>query len=201
MKTLINIVSVIAVLALAAGCTQAVRRPETIEQTTTTRGVFTEVAGGGIEPGKVDLIIRLSLKTHTANYYLLESKKSLHGKPGYPFVATIDGQSVVWRSDGEVERTPTCDAKGIRSPEGGDGVRYILEKRVRLAPGLHQIEMDLPEERYSRGVDVMLGERESAYELDFRPIYKRSSRHRATFVRGLAALEPFLDGKAVSTSE
>jgi hypothetical protein len=195
MKRWINISPVIMMLFLVTSCATAVRTPETVEQTTT-MGVFTEVAGGSAEVGKVDLVIRLSLKTHAENYYLLESKKSLHGKPGYPFIVTVDGQSVVWRVNGGIEKIPLYDARGIRTPEGGDGMRYVLEKRLRLMTGVHRVEIDLPEERYSRGVDVTLDERTDPYLLEFKPIYRRSvTFRRPTFFQGLVELEPFLNGK------
>jgi hypothetical protein len=151
-----------------------------VEQTATTK-IFAEVADGSTEAGKVELIVRLSIKTHPADYHLLESKGSLHGKPGYPFILTIDGQSVLWREEGQIEKTPEYDAKGIRAPEGGEGRRYVLEKRLRLTPGSHRVEMDLPEEHYTFAINLTLKEGNQPHVLEFKPIYRRSGHHELRF--------------------
>jgi hypothetical protein len=121
----------------------------------------------------------------------------LHGKPGYPFIVTIDGQSIVWREDGQIEKTPEYDAKGVRTPEGGDGRRYVLQRRLRLGPGNHRIEVDLPEEPYAYAINVTLEERSAPYLLEFKPVYRRSTQHRPRFLHGITRLEPFLDNRYV----
>ena len=95
--------------------------------------------------GMVDLTIRASLKTHPLGFYLLESKSSYHGKPGYPFIVTIDDKTFVWRDDGSREVLPYFDEKGTSLPEGGEGVRYSIERNVRLKAGVHHIRLDLPQ--------------------------------------------------------
>ena len=62
--------------------------------------VFEEVGEKDTVPGEYALLeFRASIKTHTEGFYLLESRDSLHGKKGYPFVLNIDGQAVVWEVD------------------------------------------------------------------------------------------------------
>lgn len=47
-----------------------------------TKKAFTEVTDAVNAPGKIDLIVKLSIKTHLPGYYFFESRKSLIGKPG-----------------------------------------------------------------------------------------------------------------------
>jgi hypothetical protein len=148
------------------------------------------------QAGQVDVIVRLSMKTHRVGWFLFESSISLHGKPGYPFIVTIDGQSVVWREDGQMERTPEFKEEGGRTPEGGEGRRYVLQKRFRLAPGVHRFEIDLPEESYAYALELTLEERKEPYLLELKPVYwwvRHLGRH---FTHGVVGLKPFLDGKA-----
>src|SRR4030043_392453 len=123
----------------------------------------------------MDLTITSSIKTHPEGHYLLESKRSLHGKPGYPFVINIDGQAATWKVDGQKENSPTYDQKGKRFPEGGEGMRYTLEKKILLRAGSHKIFFGLPEEKLSLQFELALKAGES-YVLEFRPAY--SARHR-----------------------
>jgi hypothetical protein len=186
----------ILVLAMlwAASCSRVVRQVDTGPGS---RGVFTEVTRDGAGRGTVDLIVKLSIKTHLPDHYVLESSKALHGKPGYPFVFTIDGQTVVWRDNGELENTPTYDAKGIRMPEGGEGRRYTLNRRLRLAPGSHLVEVDLPEEDYRCAFRVNLAERAAAYSLELAPVYGRGGKNRPTFLYGVTRIDPYLDSEPV----
>src|SRR3990172_1571800 len=104
----------------------------------------------------VELTIRSSIKTHLEGFYLLESKRSFHGKAGYPFVANIDGQAVTWKVDGQKENIPTHDENGKRSPEGGKGMRYNLQKKILLRAGSHQIFLALPGENLHLQFELML---------------------------------------------
>jgi len=163
--------------------------------------VFSEVKEEGMPPkGFVDLIIKASIKTHLEGYYILESKESLHGKPEYPFVFNIDGQAVTWKMDGQRHTIPVYDEKGKTStnPEAGEGIKYILEKKVRLAAGTHKVFFGLPEEKYSTEVEISLKEGETS-TLEFKPIYrtKRIPTRIPTFLKGINKYEVFLDGKRI----
>jgi hypothetical protein len=118
------------------------------------------------------LEIWASIKTHTEEFYLLESRDSLHGKKGYPFVLNIDGQAVVWEVDGQEETIPIHFEKGGRNPEGGTGVRYEIRKKIRLAAGSHRVFFGLPAEDYYREFDVTLTAGRT-YALTFAPVYKQ----------------------------
>jgi hypothetical protein len=135
--------------------------------------VFEEVGEKDTVPREYALLeIRASIKTHTEGFYLLESRDSLHGKKGYPFVLNIDGQAVVWKVDGREEIIPIHFEKGGRNPEGGAGVRYAIRKRIRLAAGSYRLYFGLPAEDYYREFDVKLTAGRT-YALTFEPVYKQ----------------------------
>jgi len=158
--------------------------------------VFSEVKEGMPTKGFADLLIKVSIKTHLERYYLLESKGSLHGKQVFPFVVNVDGQTAIWEVEGEKEITPVRDERGRRTQEGGEGIRYILEKKIRLSAGSHKVFFALPGEGHSREFEVTLKEGEP-HTLEIKPIYRIDSRKVKSFLNGITASEVFLDGKAV----
>jgi len=151
--------------------------------------VFEEVGEKDTVPREYALLeIRASIKTHTEGFYLLESRDSLHGKKGYPFVLNIDGQAVVWKVDGREESIPIHFEKGGRNPEGGAGVRYEIRKKIRLAAGAHRVFFGLPAEDYYREFDVTLKEGKT-YNLTFETVYKKQRRDTRRFLSSLDWLE------------
>jgi hypothetical protein len=192
-KNLQRIVMVAIAAICVTSCVHSVRQTDAVTTEGGLKGIFTEVTNGALQTGKVDLLVKLSIKTHLANYYLFESPKSFHGKPGYPFIFTVDGQTIVWREEGYEERTATYGSDGLRSPEGGKGRRYILEKRLRLNPGLHVVEIDLPEEPYACVFKVDLNERQGVHVLELRPTYRRMAKQTRSFLRGVTKIDPYLD--------
>jgi hypothetical protein len=150
--------------------------------------IFHEVGGKEAVPkGYADLEIRASIKTHVEGYYPLESKNSLHGKKGYPFVLNIDGQAVVWKVDGEADVAPFRQEYGGRNPEGGEGIRYDIRRKIRLAGGKHRVFLGLPGEGYYREFDVVL-EEGKAYSVLLEPIYRKDNvRHlrKRRFINGI----------------
>jgi hypothetical protein len=151
--------------------------------------VFEQVGEKDTVPREYALLeIRASIKTHTEGFYLLESRDSLHGKKGYPFVLNIDGQAVVWKVDGREKSIPIYFEKGGRNPEGGTGVKYEIRKKIRLAAGSHRVFFGLPAEDYYQEFDVTLKEGRS-YTLAFEPVYKKQRRDTRRFLSGLEWLE------------
>ena len=140
--------------------------------------------------GFVELVIRASVKSHLEGFYLLE-QQTLHGKPEYPFLLNIDGQAVTWEVD-----SPNYDGKGRKNPEGGQGMRYVLIKKLQLKSGLHEIFFALPGENKTveTTITLTLNEKELSI-LEFKPIYYRYGG--PTFERGVSRLEVFLDGKPI----
>ena len=140
---------------------------------TARKDIFSEAdEKGAIPNGYADLEIRTSIKTHVQGYYPLESKDSVHGKKGYPFVLNIDGQAIVWKVDGQEETLPAYFENGGRNPEGGTGVRYVIQKKIRLAAGAHRLYFGLPAEDHYREFDVTLTAG-GTYALTFEPVYKQ----------------------------
>lgn len=150
--------------------------------------------------GQAGLVIKANIKTHVEDYYILESKESLHGKQGYPFVFNIDGQGVEWKVDGVKDVKPAYNPDGTtsRDPEAGDGLKYFLEKRLRLAAGTHRVYFGLPEDKYATEFEIALKEGEVS-TLEFKPIYrtKRLPTRIPTFLKGIDKYEVFLDDKQI----
>jgi len=159
--------------------------------------IFKEVQKGEIIPGGfADLTITSSIKTHLEGYYLLESEKSLHGKPGYPFLINVDGQATTWRVDGQRENLPTYDQEGKRAPEGGDGMRYTLQERILLKEGSHMVLFGLPEEEIFFQFELTLNAGET-YVLELRPVYLRRGKDLRHFSHGVKTCKVLLNGNAV----
>ncbi len=194
-------ISMIAVsLVLMVGCGATARMIAAKSQSERT-DVFTEVTDTGARPqGSADMIVKVNIKTHEAGYYIAESGESLHGKPGYPFVLNIDGQAAVWKVDGQKEVKPAYDEQGKTSkdPEAGTGVKYVLEKKIRLRPGVHKVCFGLPEDEYHAEADVTLREGEEA-ELEYKPRYRYKTlpTRIPTFLLGLDMYEIYLNGVKV----
>lgn len=200
MKRLIQFVIAVATGVTLVGCgamTKEIARMGHSERT----GVFTEDPSEGTAPaGFVDLIIKASIKTPLEGYYILESKDSVHGKPGYPFLLNIDGQAVLWRVNGQKETVPLYDQKGktSRDPEAGTGMKYHLEKKVRLAVGPHSVFFGVPGEPYATDIRLTLKEGGSPV-LEFKPRYryKKIPTRIPTFLSGSRSYETLLNGQSV----
>lgn len=199
MKRLMILVIAIIMGAALVGCgaaTKEIARKSQSERT----DVFTEVTAEAAPAGFVDLVIKASIKTPLEGYYALESKTTAQGKPGYPFLVNIDGQSVVWKMDGQKETIPLYDENGKTShdPDAGAGVKYILEKKVRLAAGPHKIFFGLPREPYYTKVQLTLTKDESPV-LEFKPRYRYKTipTRIPTFLNGISSYEIILKGQGI----
>lgn len=158
--------------------------------------VFSEVKGEQPSPtGTVDLTIKASVKTPTTEHYLLELRTPPQVQEGYPFELNIDGQEILWKVRGNLEKTPVSDEKG-RLPEGGEGIRYVLAKKIQLAPGPHHVVFGVPYDDYYTEVKVSLKEGGS-HTLEFQPIYAMGRRGYETFFRGISRCRVFLDGTRI----
>jgi hypothetical protein len=157
--------------------------------------VFHEVRGEGRMPsqGSADLVIKAQVKTNLEGFYILESKNSPHGKPKYSFLFNIDGQSVVWEAKRQKEDASFYDGQ----PDWGEGMRYVLEKRIRLAPGYHRIFFALPGDDYFKEFGITLKGNELTV-LELNPIYKTEGRNsRPCLLNGVKDFEIFLNGEKV----
>ena len=207
-KTFFVITMLIAgITLLGCGATTKEIRAKTLGEKT---DIFHEVKGESTAPqGFADVVIKASIKTHHEGYYILESKESLHGKKGYPFVINIDGQAVTWKADGQGDNKPKYDGQGkaIADPEAGDGIQYVIEKKIRLAAGPHRIFLGLPEDDYAVETTLILKEG-GPYVLEFKPVYKSKRKHYSirkaerfkrneTYLKGIKKFDTFLDGNPI----
>ncbi len=200
MKKLMILVIATTMGAALVGCGAATKEIARMSRSERT-DVFTVVPAEGAAPaGFVDLVIKASIKTPPEGYYVLEPKGSTRGKPGYPFLLSVDGQAVLWKVDGQKETIPLYDEKGRTShdPDAGTGMKYAIEKKVRLAPGPHAIFFGIPEESYFTEINVSLKE-EAPQMLEFKPRYRYKTipTRIPTFLRGICGYEAMLNGQII----
>lgn len=163
--------------------------------------IFTEVNIGDTPPnGSVDVAVKATIKTHMEGFYALESKESLHGKQGYPFVFNIDGQGVTWKVDGVKEVKPAYNPDGTTNSnaEAGEGIRYVLEKKLRIGAGTHRVYFGLPEDKYAAEFEIILKGGETS-TLELKPVYrtKEIPMRIPTFLKGIDRYEVFLNNKRI----
>jgi hypothetical protein len=158
--------------------------------------VFREVQREEAPPKEFsDLLIKAQIKTHPEGYYLLESKNSYRGKGLCLFLVNVDGQAVAWEVAGKEEDTPAYDKNRVTIPDGGKGMRYVLEKMIRLHTGRHEIFFALPGESYRTMAEVVLkGGTQNI--LEFRPVY-RNNRPSPSYLKGISRYDVFLNGDSV----
>ncbi len=190
-RTLISLFVGIALLIGLGGCGSAVKRI-TAESQSIRTDVFTEIKDEQPPPeGTINLTTRASIKMPPEGYYILESHSYV--KEGYSFLFNIDGQAIIWKIEGKSEITPRWDENGKIIPEGGQGIRYVLDKKIRLRPGSHHLFFGLPEEKYYTEFEFFLREGEP-HTLEFRPLYAMSRKGVRSFYHGIKSCEVFLDG-------
>ncbi|PKN69160.1 MAG: hypothetical protein CVU54_11670 [Deltaproteobacteria bacterium HGW-Deltaproteobacteria-12] len=202
-KVITGVFTGVMILALI-GCGATAK---TIKQKTQNErvGVFTEVKNADAPAqGFAVLNIKATIKTHLEGYYCLESKDSAHGKPGYPFLINIDGQAATWAVNGLKESVPLYDKDGKTSldPEAGDGIKYILGKKIQLRPGTHKVFLVLPADDYFREVEITLKEGDSI-TLEFRPVYKFKTQPTRipNFKKGIKEYEVYLNNTCINAGD
>ena len=161
--------------------------------------VFAEVPGDGNVPaGFVVLVIKASIKIPLEED-CLDSKTPAQGRSDYPFLVNIDGQAVLWMAEGQKETIPLYE-RGYtsRDPDAGTGIEYRLEKKIRLAVGMHKIVFGLPKKEYLSAFKVTLNSGESQV-LEFKPRYRYKTYplRIPTFLNGLENYEAILNGQYV----
>jgi len=187
---------VVVFVVLAANCGAAREQIQT-QSKTLCEGIFCEVnTPDGPPPGYADVVIKASLKTHLPREgTLLESGSSPHGGPFYHFTVNVDGQAVTWKVPGQRENLPVV--KDRDSQDEGDGMRYTLEKKIRLRAGPHQIFLGVREKNTAKTLIVNLREKASA-TLEFRPIYPRHKQGHPAFPLGFLGFSVWLDNTSIN---
>ena len=190
MKKVMYSALVVGLLILVANCGAALEQIRT-QSKTLCEGIFCEVnTPDGPPPGYADVVIKASLKTPLPGEYRLESGSSPHGGPFYHFTVNVDGQAVTWKVPGQRENLPVV--KGQDSPDEGDGMRYTLEKKIRLRAGPHQIFLGVREKNTAKTMIVDLREGASS-TLEFRPIYPRYKHGHPAFRLGFLGFNAVFD--------
>ena len=190
-RTLISLFVGIALLIGLGGCGSSVKRI-TAESQSIKTDVFTEIKDEQPPPeGTINLTTRASIKMPPEGYYILESHSYV--KEGYSFLFNIDGQAVIWKIEEKSEITPRWNENGRIISEGGQGIRYVLDKKIRLRPGSHHLFFGLPEEKYYTEFEFFLREGEP-HTLEFRPLYAMSRKGVRSFYHGIKSCKVFLDG-------
>jgi hypothetical protein len=200
MKRYTVYVSVILLVAVLTGCGTAARTIAARSASERT-DVFAEVSGSEAAPsGYADVLIMANIKTHLEGYYRGESKTSAHGKEAYPFLFNIDGQSVLWKADGKKHELPEyVDGKTSHDPEAGQGMKYVMNKKIRLHAGSHKLFFGLPEDDYYREVVINVKEGETQM-LDFKPVYRYKTRPTRipTYMQGISHYDFVANGNPVA---
>ena len=93
----------------------------------------------------------------------------------------------------------TCAPRKLRrdSPDEGDGMKYGLEKRIRLRAGTHQVFLGVREENAAKTVIVDLREGASS-TLEFRPIYPRYKHGHPASRLGFLGFSVWLDNTSIN---
>ncbi|MFI5293555.1 MAG: hypothetical protein ACHQ0Y_00820 [Thermodesulfovibrionales bacterium] len=153
--------------------------------------VFHEVRDGDItQEGFVDLVVMAQIKTPLEGRYLLESKKSPHGKPTYTFLFNVDGQAVTWDVRGQKEGDNDFELC-MMNHDCGEGMRYVLEKKVRLKEGAHKIFFALPGDNYRTEFEITL-KRNEPNNLECKPVYRNQK-----YFRGIVRFDVFINNTQV----
>ena len=166
MKNVLLIIIVLSYLSLW-GCAASgeIKAKSTSERT----DVFSEVKDGDSPPsGFCDLEIVAQFKTTPPGYYPLESRKPAI----YSFMINIDGQSVTWDVSGKPDNTPRYGATGQITIEGGEGMRYYLQKKLRLLCRQHKVFFSLLSENIFKEIEVS-PKKDEMVLLRFTPVYNR----------------------------
>src|SRR5271157_902551 len=107
-------IGVMSIVLIGCGTTANTIIKQTTQNART--DVFTEMRNDDTPTkGFVTLAIKATIKTPLEGYYFIESKDSMCGKPGYPFIINIDGQAAAWKVNGQKEILPSYDKDGKTS--------------------------------------------------------------------------------------
>jgi hypothetical protein len=195
MKNMVHLVLTLSMALFLANC-GAAREQIRTQSITEREGVFQEVpTADGPPPGFADLVVKASLKTHLSGEgALLESGNSPHGGPFYHFVVNIDGQAVTWEVKGVRENAPIVN--GEHFPDEGEGIRYMLEKKIRLRAGMHNVFVGVPAENYTKTMTITVSAG-TAHTLEFYPIYSRYQRGHPAFRLGFLGFNARLDNTSI----
>lgn len=99
--------------------------------------------------------------------------------------------------EGHRENTSFYDKDGKKTADGGPGMRYVLEKRIRIASGPHKVFIALPGDNYFKEFDITLNN-DALFILDLSPIYLQDSKRRQSYLRGIKDITVVLSAMPVT---
>jgi hypothetical protein len=197
MKKLILGFTVSTTLAILAGCAGN-RELITAMGTSTSQGVFREIEENAPPaPGYVHLRIYSTVKTHRPGIY---ARKDLHGTEGYTLLVNIDGQAVAVTGRLREERG---EARSMRDPEEGEGIRYLFTITVRVTAGAHRVGVAFPADGLVAEREISLSADET-YALTVEPVYgsvpgkqRPGTYGLRSFKEGIKSIRLLLNGKNI----
>lgn len=176
-----------------AGCAGVQQKAHTHNS----ESAFTESQGTAIPAGFGELALQGSIKTHPAGFYPLESGDSHHGSDHYPFVVSIGAQSTTWNVKGVKADTPKYapDGSDPKDPEAGPGMRYSLDKRLLLKPGVYDVRIELPDDGVEASAKVTVVEGK-AVSVNVKPIYRMKDLpvRSPCYRKGVSSIEVLVNG-------
>jgi hypothetical protein len=194
MKKALLALSLAVPCALLAGCLPG---SHLVKQTIPPQqqGVYQEVqTGTPPQAGYVELNILSSLKTHKPWSH---TASDTHGTEEYTMLVKIDGQAMTLKGKIGEENT---EARSLRDPEAGEGVRYQFMKKVRLKGGIHRIAVVIPEDGVALERELVLPE-EGFHYLVIEPVYGSTPGRQGTgffqtrsFKEGISSVVLMLNG-------
>ena len=146
----VQFITFIILFVVFTSCGSSEKRIEN-NLNSTKDNIFTEAADlRRVSSDYATLQIKISLKSHKKRHYPILpflNSKDHHGDKSHQFLINIDGQALLLNIPGTAEDTNKNDYS-IGVSEQGDGVRYMLNKNLRLKSGRHKVALALPEEDY-----------------------------------------------------
>jgi hypothetical protein len=182
--------------AMLSACAQNVELIKSLS-TTTSADVFRELpVKASIPQGYADLYVLASLKTHKPGIYPFEKKP--HGTADYMLLLNIDGQATHIKGTLKDEDS---EARFLRDPEAGEGIRYNFRKDVRLKAGSHKIAVAIPDDAVIIVTDVNLSEGSTNF-LVLEPVYGTTAGKQrpgfygvTSFSQGMKGFKAYLNGR------
>lgn len=180
MQRVMSILSLLLITAVFTGCYKQIPR----EAVTPVEIKVVALDAAVPLDEEADIIVT----THTKKASYLLSPRTAESP--YTFYLMIDGKGLkeILKGVQEVESD--------MNTEKGEGIHYVLKKRIRLKPGWHEIVLR-PEDKSSVKVKVEIGSGK-VYSLRFEPLYgPRKFGLRKTFQQGLVDYEVYMDGNRI----
>jgi hypothetical protein len=189
-KSRVIFIVLLALLFLACSGTKNLIEEKMISGRTE---VFSEITGESQPPdGFRDLLIKAQVKTHSERHYPWQEKGLPADELKVRYLFNIDGQAVVWDAAGKEEDTPVYDENGKRTFDGGKGIKYSLDKRIRLHAGPHNVFLALPSENVISQSEIII-EPGIQYTLEYKPIYDWDHLHHQSYRHGIGGFEVFFN--------